>query len=423
MHVAATKGLPFQPLGIPVRMHCALVLEHKGEIGSTSVQEMAYRPIRFSSRVVPQVAADNMNPSERLGEKEQASRIFLSHSSHDNALALALATWLRREGWGDSFLDIDAHGGITPGDRWQEALKSAAYRCESVVCLISPNWIASEHCRAEYWLAKHLGKRIFGVMVEWTSPASIPPAVTSEWQLCDLVNGEAREAWTVESDPLVPRTSGSFPVDGLSRLRHGLRKAGLHPSTFDWPPPGEPNRSPYRGLPPLDVQDSAIYFGRDSAIVRVFDELRLMHDDGIERLLVVLGASGSGKSSFIRAGMWQRLVRDDSHFIPLPVIRPQREAVTGDSGLIAAIEGALRRLGIARTRASIAEALDGSDGLAGLLGEIKQAAQRAAVGVPTDPSVVLLIDQGEELLATDGGKEALRFLKGTEHRHVSAVDG
>jgi ABC-type uncharacterized transport system fused permease/ATPase subunit len=32
---------------------------------------------------------------------------------------------------------------------------------------------------------------------------------------------------------------------------------------------------------------------------------------GVDRMLVILGASGSGKSSFFRAGLWPRLKRDD----------------------------------------------------------------------------------------------------------------
>jgi hypothetical protein len=36
------------------------------------------------------------------------SRIFISHSSANNAAALALASWLEENGWGDYFLDIAA---------------------------------------------------------------------------------------------------------------------------------------------------------------------------------------------------------------------------------------------------------------------------------------------------------------------------
>ncbi len=50
------------------------------------------------------------------------SRIFLSHSSANNAQALAVAAWLEDQGWSDYFLDIDEDRGIAPGERWMAAL-------------------------------------------------------------------------------------------------------------------------------------------------------------------------------------------------------------------------------------------------------------------------------------------------------------
>jgi len=59
------------------------------------------------------------------------------------------------------------------------------------------------------------------------------------------------------------------------------------------------DRSPYPGLRPLDTEDAAVFFGRDAAIVRGLDELRGLQERGVERMLVILGASGAGKSSFL----------------------------------------------------------------------------------------------------------------------------
>lgn len=60
-------------------------------------------------------------------------------------------------------------------------------RCEAVVFLISPVWRDSRWCLAEFLLAKQLGKTIFGVLIEATPLESLPPEMTAEWQLCDLV--------------------------------------------------------------------------------------------------------------------------------------------------------------------------------------------------------------------------------------------
>jgi hypothetical protein len=46
------------------------------------------------------------------------SRIFLSHSSTNNAEVVALRDWLDNEGWDDIFLDIDPERGISAAARW-----------------------------------------------------------------------------------------------------------------------------------------------------------------------------------------------------------------------------------------------------------------------------------------------------------------
>jgi len=53
------------------------------------------------------------------------SRMFISHSSTNNAIALALGQWLESQGWSDYFLDVHADRGIAPGERWMEALSGA----------------------------------------------------------------------------------------------------------------------------------------------------------------------------------------------------------------------------------------------------------------------------------------------------------
>ncbi len=47
------------------------------------------------------------------------SKIFIIHSSANNAPALAIAEWLRENGWDEFFLDITPSRGLAPGDRWQ----------------------------------------------------------------------------------------------------------------------------------------------------------------------------------------------------------------------------------------------------------------------------------------------------------------
>ena len=341
------------------------------------------------------------------------SRIFISHSSVDNAAALAVAQWLRDNGWDDYFLDMTPTRGLVPGVRWQEELKAAAHRCEAVLLLVSPAWRDSEWCQAEFLLARLLGVAILPVLVQPTPVGTLRPEMAAELQIGDLVTGDDRVIFEV-SHPNVPPAQVAFSRSGLEGLKQGLQKAGLDPTTFAWPPPDQPRRPPYPGLRPLDVEDAAVFFGRDAKIIEGLNTLRGLRERGFQRMLVILGASGAGKSSFLRAGLWPRLLRDDRQFLPLPVIRPERAAISGTTGLAAVLEAAFLKYRKPstkpRTRADIRGTLQQAEGLDLLLCELQELARPRA---PTDerpPTVVIAIDQAEELFAADGRTEAMVLL-------------
>jgi len=66
-------------------------------------------------------------------------------------------------------------------------------------------------------------------------------------------------------------------------------------------------RNPFRGLEHFDYADHAIFFGRDTEVREVV-ELLLRREQAAAPGLLVEGASGSGKSSFLRAGVLPALV-------------------------------------------------------------------------------------------------------------------
>ena len=65
--------------------------------------------------------------------------------------------------------------------------------------------------------------------------------------------------------------------------------------------------SPYRGLQAFDSEHAAIFFGRERAEREIIEALVRRAEDGAAFMLV-LGASGSGKSSLVRAGILPDLV-------------------------------------------------------------------------------------------------------------------
>jgi formylglycine-generating enzyme required for sulfatase activity len=337
------------------------------------------------------------------------SRIFLSHSSANNADAVALREWLKGEGWDDVFLDVDPDRGIAAGDRWERALNEAAHRCEAVLFVVSRAWLGSDWCIKEFNLAHRLNKRLFGLLVEDLAIADLPAYLTA-WQFVRLCSGRDRVMMRATMPATGEEAHVTFSAEGLARLKSGLQRAGLDTRFFAWPPGSDPNRPPYRGLRPLEAEDAGIFFGRDAPIVEALDRLRGLRDAAPPRLLVILGASGAGKSSFLRAGILPRLQRDDGNFLVLPVLRPERAAINGEAGLVRSIEAAIKAQGLAETRADIMDAIcGGAQALLALLAKLTdRTLYLRSFGEPDakPPTVVLPIDQGEELFLVEGAMEA-----------------
>jgi WD40 repeat protein len=341
-------------------------------------------------------------------------RIFLSHSSLDARQALALKHWLVEQDpplANEIFLDIDPTVGLRPGERWKDRLRQATATCEAVVCLLSRNWEASHECKVEYRVAENLNKQILCARLE----PSAGDDLTAEWQRCDLFGDGPTTSIEMSGGPPVV-----FATDGLYRLRDAVRGAGISAQSFVWPPPDDRDRAPYRGWEPLQPVDAAVFFGRDAAIVRALDELRGMRVAETKSLFIVLGASGAGKSSFLRAGVLPRLAREDRRFAPLGILRPGRHALTGDTGLAAAIWDARNRLGLAAPSLGEIKTACVSDlaRLRGLLIEIQEAAAaRLPIADvdqsdrPEPPTLILPLDQAEELLSSDAGEQGPLLLR------------
>ncbi|WP_433131219.1 hypothetical protein ACQPWW_09765 [Micromonospora sp. CA-240977] len=77
---------------------------------------------------------------------------------------------------------------------------------------------------------------------------------------------------------------------------------------------------PYRGLSPFEERHSAVFYGRAEATSRLVQQLavRLAHG----QMLFLVGASGAGKSSLLRAGLIPRLAGD--RLVPASAAWPRR---------------------------------------------------------------------------------------------------
>ena len=289
------------------------------------------------------------------------SRIFLSHSSANNAEAVGVARLARCEGWDDVFLDLDPERGIAAGERWERALNEAAIRCEAVLFLVSKAWLAFGLVPQgiSIWRTT-CNKRLFGVLIEDMQVGDLPANLTGTWQVVRLATGRDHAMLRAVLPSTHEEVARHVLGGGIAASQaSGWQRPGSIHDIFAWPPQSDPNRPPYRGLRPLEAEDAGIFFGRDAPIVEALDPLRGLREGAPPRLLVILGASGAGKSSFLRAGLFPRLARDDRNFLPLPIIRPERAAITGETGLLRALEGAFAAASMPIPRADLRAVIHG----------------------------------------------------------------
>jgi WD40 repeat protein/DNA-binding SARP family transcriptional activator len=165
-----------------------------------------------------------------------------------------------------------------------------------------------------------------------------------------------------------------------------------------------PAPNPYKGLRAFDEVDAVDFFGRDDLIVEMVR--RLHGSDRRARLLLVIGGSGTGKSSVVRAGLLPRIRQgavpgSEAWFVTtmLPGATPFKE-----------LAAALRRVAVSEA-GDPARALLGDGGIDAAVREL----------LPERGELLLVIDQLEELFTSAPEAEQRRFLDGLAHA-VSAPD-
>jgi WD40 repeat protein len=239
------------------------------------------------------------------------STLFISHSSTDNELAEQVKRRLARMGHNSVFLDLDPEKGIVAGQSWERTLYRKLRSCRAVVALCTDSYLASHWCFAEIALARMEGKPIFALKADPLGEKSRLPSILREGQYLDLRRGEE---------------------DAYGRLGRGLEQIDLLGSSGDW----DPKRPPYLGLSYYREEDAPVFFGREAEARGGIELL----ERGAPNLVMVLGASGSGKSSLVRAGILPALRREPDDWLLVEPMRPGRDPFTE---LAQALEQSWRR--------------------------------------------------------------------------------
>jgi hypothetical protein len=378
----------------------------RGEIAASAV-EFITQSVELSRNPADD-RADRRKPGQTPSPGAAFGTIFISHSSRDNAIALAFRDWLASEGITDAFLDIGDIGG---GERWREAIRTAAERCEAVILLASPDSLASIECRSQVRLAEDMGKALLVLLVRDMDAGDPSLAGFHDRHIIDLSTHPHDASFMIDYQGR--QETVRFNASGLQKALARLRQLGIGANSFVWRPRDLETASPYPGLRAFQEEDAAIFFGRDKDISVALDEIRRLRARQNTSLLVIQAPSGTGKSSFLRAGIWPRL-RRDPEFLPLAIVRPTHGILTGDYGIIRQTEEALRNEGTLLTRGQLHDILsNGPTGLSDLIAAASSRLKRSRLDFGTEakpPLLVLAIDQSEELFGQIDTHENIEFL-------------
>lgn len=193
------------------------------------------------------------------------------------------------------------------------------------------------------------------------------------------------------------QTPGIWPLKKHDKGEYIFLSPG-HALNLPPAPPLDESKNPYRGLESYDEAQSDLFFGRGALTEKLTGVVSQ------QPLTVVLGASGSGKSSVVKAGLMPALRQESAHG-QWHVLSPMRP---GDSPFQALGKVLRDDLG----SVAVLPASE-SENLVEMLGQYLAIRCRQEPSTEPRPKVLLVIDQCEELitLCSDGGVRD-RFLNG-----------
>jgi formylglycine-generating enzyme required for sulfatase activity len=290
------------------------------------------------------------------------TQVFLSHSSADAAGAKAVARLLRNASL-PVWLDLDQ---LTPGDLWQPALEAALKASTHFVVLVGATgvqrWVDREVRYAVDRNTADPNYRVIPLLGPGANEDALPPFLKQHQYL--------RLDWR-EPD------AGAIQHVAAAILRAPAERISVLP----------PGKSPFRGLLTFETEDSLLFFGRDREVDELLERL------SNTRFLPVVGDSGSGKSSLVRAGLIPSLLRGRMGMIDwrIATMKPGQNPLDTLAEAVPQFDATLspadRLKMIGEAKAALHR--DGNvDGLSEIL---------AALQLPANSRQLLVIDQFEQL--------------------------
>ena len=295
---------------------------------------------------------------------------FLSYSRSDQAVVETVALHLRRFEL-NPFLD---RWHLAAGQSWQQLLSQRLADCRSVVIFVGPSLMGSWQKREkEFALNRQAAEPGFPVI-----PVLLPGADDPALDFLGL------NTWIDLRDVVVNPSA----IEGLAAAIKGQL-----PVAKNTRPDPRAVICPYRGLQPFREEDSAFFFGRDSFTETLLAKLRS------KRFLAVVGASGSGKSSVVRAGLVPRLrARTDQDSWDVLTIVPGAQPL---NALVQAFDPPAAKLSRIQKIQSIKT---GASGLRDGSVTLSDLAEANLKEQPGTARLLLVVDQFEELFTLVSGE-------------------
>ncbi len=229
--------------------------------------------------------------------------VFVTYSRTDTSFVNRLVGDLREQGidaWIDRF-DLELG---TPD--WEEAIRTAIRGAKAVLLIATPSSRRSRYVKDELGIASMYRRTIYPVWVEGDEWMESVPLGLGSFQAIDARGAAYEEAVHQLSTAITSLIAPESSRTAAHELRNGT--SGFTP------------RNPYKGLDPFTAQDERDYFGRESVIDELVTRIHQARDSR-QRLTAIVGASGSGKSSLVMAGLLPRLI-SMSEMIVLPRVLP-----------------------------------------------------------------------------------------------------
>ncbi|MBD2492295.1 caspase family protein [Aulosira sp. FACHB-615] len=194
------------------------------------------------------------------------------------------------------------------------------------------------------------------------------------------------------------QTPGLFPLKKHDKGEYIFLLPNFEQNKLEDAPALNEENNPYRGLKSYEEQHSQLFFGRDELIKQLYE--RVLHPKN--PLTVVLGVSGSGKSSLVKAGLipYIKANHNEDWYI-IPTFRP------GESPFATLAEVIAINTKVSESKIEVIKSLSQT-----LIQAPRQFIEIVANGrqIATNAKLLLVIDQFEELITICKQQEREQFL-------------